>query len=435
MVELRKRIESHAAHVAVMGQGYVGLPLAIEFAKAGFSVTGIDLDAEKVAALNRGISHIPDVPTEIVRELVASKRYRATTAMDALGASDAVIICVPTPLRKAKDPDISFVLSATTEVKKRLRAGQLVVLESTTYPGTTEEMLLPMLEESGLRVGRDFFLAFSPERIDPGNEQFKVKDIPKVVGGITPECTHMTAVLYSQIVSRVLEVSSPTVAELAKLYENTFRSVNIALANEFALMCRYLGSSVWEVIEAAATKPFGFMPFSPGPGIGGHCIPIDPIYLSWKLRLNGYEARFIALADEINRGMPHQVIALLMDGLNARKKCLNGARLLMLGVAYKRGVGDLRESPALDVMKELIAKGAELTYADPFVPNLASEGLAEIPRVSLTPELVRRQDAVVVLTDHREFDYRLVVDHADFVVDSRNATRGLIAPHGRIVRL
>lgn len=434
MVELRNRIESHAARVAVMGQGYVGLPLAIEFAKAGFSVTGIDLDADKVAALNRGASHIPDVPMETVRELVASKRYRAATAMDVLGESDAIIICVPTPLRKAKDPDISFVLSATTEVKKRLRAGQLVVLESTTYPGTTEEMLLPMLEESGLKVGRDFFLAFSPERIDPGNEQFKVKDIPKVVGGITPECTRMTAALYEQIVSRVLQVSSPTVAELAKLYENTFRSVNIALANEFALMCRYLGSSVWEVIEAAATKPFGFMPFSPGPGIGGHCIPIDPIYLSWKLRLNGYEARFIALADEINRGMPHQVIALLMDGLNARKKCLNGARLLILGAAYKRGVGDLRESPALDVMKELIAKGATLVYADPFVQSLASEGL-DLPRVTLTADLVRRQDAVVVLTDHREFDYRLVVDHADLVVDSRNATRGLNAPQGRIVRL
>lgn len=434
MVELRNRIESHAARVAVMGQGYVGLPLAIEFAKAGFSVTGIDLDAEKVAALNRGESHIPDVPMETVRELVASKRYHAATAMDVLGESDAIIICVPTPLRKAKDPDISFVLSATTEVKKRLRAGQLVVLESTTYPGTTEEMLLPMLEESGLKVGRDFFLAFSPERIDPGNEQFKVKDIPKVVGGITPACTRMTASLYSQIVSRVLEVSSPTVAELAKLYENTFRSVNIALANEFALMCRYLGSSVWEVIEAAASKPFGFMPFSPGPGIGGHCIPIDPIYLSWKLRLNGYEARFIALADEINRGMPHQVIALLMDGLNARKKCLNGARLLILGAAYKRGVGDLRESPALDVMKELLAKGANLVYADPFVQSLASEGLA-LPRVTLTADLVRRQDAVVVLTDHREFDYRLVVDHADLVIDSRNATRGLTAPQGRIVRL
>lgn len=434
MVGLRERIESHAARIAVMGQGYVGLPLAIEFAKVGFHVTGIDLDVDKVAALNCGESYIPDVPSHIVRELVSAGRYRAATEMNELEDCDAVIICVPTPLRKAKDPDISFVLSAATEVKKRLRSGQLIVLESTTYPGTTEEMLLPMFSEGGLKVGRDFFIAFSPERIDPGNEQFKVKDIPKVVGGITPECTHMTAALYSQIVSRVLEVSSPMVAELAKLYENTFRSVNIALANEFALMCRYLGASVWEVIEAAATKPFGFMPFSPGPGIGGHCIPIDPIYLSWKLRLNGYEARFIALADDINRSMPHQVIALLTDGLNARKKCLNGANLLILGVAYKKGVGDLRESPALDVMKELQAKGANLVYADPFVATLTHEGL-DLPRVNVDADLVRRQDGVVILTDHREFNYRLIVDNADLVVDSRNATRHVTAPNGRVLKL
>ncbi|HXG21256.1 MAG TPA: nucleotide sugar dehydrogenase [Methylomirabilota bacterium] len=434
MVGLRDRIESRAARIAVMGQGYVGLPLAIEFAKVGFRVTGVDLDAEKVAALNCGESHIPDVPAATVRELVAAGRYSAATEMDVLGESDAIIICVPTPLRKAKDPDISFVLSAATEVRKRLRAGQLIVLESTTYPGTTEEMLLPMFAESGLQAGREFFLAFSPERIDPGNEQFKVKDIPKVVGGITPECTRMSAALYSQIVKSVLAVSSPTVAELAKLYENTFRSVNIALANEFALMCRYLGASVWEVIEAAATKPFGFMPFSPGPGIGGHCIPIDPIYLSWKLRLNGYEARFIALADDINRSMPHQVINLLMDGLNARRKCLNGAQLLILGVAYKRGVGDLRESPALDVIKELQRKGAALVYADPFVPTLAHEGL-DLPRVTLSADLVRRQDAVVILTDHREFDYRMVVEQADLVIDSRNATRDVAAAPGRVIKL
>src|SRR5215470_1097796 len=434
MVGLRERIESHAARVAVMGQGYVGLPLAIEFAKAGFRVTGIDLDADKVATLNCGESHIPDVPTATVRELVSVGRYRAATEMDGLAESDAVIICVPTPLRKAKDPDISFVLSAATEVKRRLRAGQLIILESTTYPGTTEEMLLQMFTDGGLKVGRDFFLAFSPERIDPGNEQFKVKDIPKVVGGITPECTHMASLLYGQIVSKVLEVSSPTVAELAKLYENTFRSVNIALANEFAMMCRYLDVNVWEVIEAAATKPFGFMPFSPGPGIGGHCIPIDPIYLSWKLRLSGYEARFIALADEVNRSMPRYVVELLMDALNTRGKCLKGSRILIFGVAYKRGVSDLRESPALDVMKELQHKGANLVYADPFVSTLSHEGL-DLPRVDLSVDMVRRQDAVVILTDHREFDYRMLVENADFIVDSRNATRGVIAPQGRIVRL
>jgi UDP-N-acetyl-D-glucosamine dehydrogenase len=434
MVGLRESIASHAARVAVMGQGYVGLPLAIEFAKAGFRVVGLDLDTEKVAALNRGVSHIPDVPSAIVHELVSVGRYRAATDMEALRDCDAIIICVPTPLRKAKDPDISFVLSAATEVKRRLHAGQLIILESTTYPGTTEEMLLPMFSDGGLQVGRDFFLSFSPERIDPGNEQFKVKDIPKVVGGITPECSHMAALLYGQIVTRVLEVSSPTVAELAKLYENTFRSVNIALANEFALMCRYLGVSVWEVIEAAATKPFGFMPFSPGPGIGGHCIPIDPIYLSWKLRLNGYEARFIALADDVNRSMPHQVISLLIDGLNERKKCLNGANILILGVAYKRDVGDLRESPALDVMKELQHKGANLVYADPFVNTLTHEGL-DLPRVELNADVVRRQDAIVILTDHREFDYRMVVAEANFIVDSRNATRAISAPEGRVVKL
>jgi UDP-N-acetyl-D-glucosamine dehydrogenase len=433
-MRLGDRIAEHTARVAVMGQGYVGLPLAVEFAKAGFHVTGVDLDADKVAALNCGNSHIPDVPSATVRELVSAGRYRAATEMDVLGESDAIIICVPTPLRKAKDPDISFVLLAATAVKARLCAGQLIILESTTYPGTTEEMLLPMFEERGLKVGHDFFLAFSPERIDPGNEQFQVRDIPKVVGGITPDCTRTAALLYRQIVTQVLEVSSPTVAELAKLYENTFRSVNIALANEFALMCRYLGASVWEVIEAAATKPFGFMPFSPGPGIGGHCIPIDPMYLSWKLRLNGYEARFIALADDINRSMPHQVINLLVDGLNVRKKCLNGAHLLVLGVAYKRGVGDLRESPALDVIAELQHKGAQVVYADPFVPVLLHEGL-EIPRVTLDAAVVRQSDAVLILTDHREFDYPMVVENADLVIDSRNATRGLIAPEGRVIRL
>ena len=434
MTRLQDQIEGHAAHVAVMGQGYVGLPLAVEFAKVGFHVTGVDLDGDKVAALNCGESQIPDVESKTVRDLVTAGCYCATTEMSALAESDAVIICVPTPLRKAKDPDISFVLSAASEIKTRLRSGQLIILESTTYPGTTEEMLLPMFEERGFKVGRDFFLAFSPERIDPGNKQFQVRDIPKVVGGITPDCSHMAALLYGQIVMKVLEVASPTVAELAKLYENTFRSVNIALANEFALMCRSLGASVWEVIEAAATKPFGFMPFSPGPGIGGHCIPIDPIYLSWKLRLNGYEARFIALADDVNRSMPHQVITLLVDGLNVRKKCLNGARILVLGVAYKKGVGDLRESPALDIIAELHRKGAELLYADPFVSVLNHEGL-HVPRVELDAEMVRQSDAVLILTDHCEFDYRMVVETADLVVDSRNATHGLSGPDGRIIRL
>jgi UDP-N-acetyl-D-glucosamine dehydrogenase len=434
MTRLRDRIDTRTTRIAVMGQGYVGLPLAVEFAKAGSIVVGIDPDAEKVAMLNQGESYIPDVESTTVQNLVTAGRYRATSMMDVLAESEAIIICVPTPLRKTKDPDISFILSAASEIKMRLRPGQLIILESTTYPGTTKELLLPMFEEQGLKAGRDFFLAFSPERIDPGNREFSVRDIPKIVGGITPECSRMAVLLYQQIVKQVLAVSSPTVAELAKLYENTFRSVNIALANEFALMCRYLGESVWEVIEAAATKPFGFLPFSPGPGIGGHCIPIDPMYLSWKLRLNGYEARFIALADDVNRSMPHQVISLLIEGLNTRRKCLNGARLLVLGVAYKRGVSDLRESPALDVIADLHRKGAEVQYVDPFVPDLVYDGI-RVERVELEASVVRRADAVLILTDHREFDYRLVVETADLVIDTRNATRSLSAPAGRIIKL
>jgi UDP-N-acetyl-D-glucosamine dehydrogenase len=433
-MRLEERIQNHNARITVMGQGYVGLPLAVEFAKAGLRVTGIDLDPYKIATLNRGESYIPDVESALLHDLLATGRYRATSSMEVLGDSDAIVICVPTPLRKTKDPDISFIFSAASEIKARLRGGQLIVLESTTYPGTTNEMLLPMFEESGLKVGKDIFLAFSPERIDPGNRQFKVHDIPKVVGGITPDCSHMAALLYRQIVEHVLEVSSPTVAELAKLYENTFRSVNIALANEFAQMCRYLGVSVWEVIEAAATKPFGFMPFAPGPGIGGHCIPIDPFYLSWKLRLKGYEARFIALADEVNRSMPRYVLELLTDGLNTRGKCLKGSRILVLGVAYKRDVGDLRESPALDVINELLRKSADVVYADPFVSTLSHEGL-DVEQIELNAERVRACDAVVILTDHRDFDYKMVVRAADLIIDARNATRGLSAPDGKIIRL
>jgi UDP-N-acetyl-D-glucosamine dehydrogenase len=431
---LSERIKDHSAHVSVIGQGYVGLPLAIEFAKAGFHVSGVDLDEGKVAALNRGESYIPDVDSPSVRRLLDEGRYHATSNMDVLAESDAIIICVPTPLRKTKDPDISFVYSSATEVKKRLHPGQVIILESTTYPGTTKELLLPMFEEMGLTVGKDFFLAFSPERIDPGNQQFQVRDIPKVVGGVTPECSSIAALLYNQVVTKVTEVSSPTVAELAKLYENTFRSVNIAMANEFAMMCRYLDVNVWEVIEAAATKPFGFMPFFPGPGIGGHCIPIDPIYLSWKLRLSGYEARFIALADEVNRSMPRYVIELLIDSLNNRGKCLKGSRILILGVAYKRGVSDMRESPALDVINELQRKGADVRYADPFVDSLEHEGLST-PRVDPTAEVLHAADAVIVVTDHKEFDYPMIVKTADLVIDARNATRGIEAPSDRLVRL
>ncbi len=410
-MELKTQIEQHSARIAVIGQGYVGLPLALAFAQVGFAVTGIDVDADRVEALNRAVSHIGDVEGETLKQLVTAGRYRATTAMERLADSDAIIICVPTPLRKSKDPDISFVLAAASEVKKYLRPGHLVILESTTYPGTTEELLLRMFTEQGLTAGKDFFLAFSPERIDPGNQQFRVRDIPKIVGGVTPMCLYLAALLYSQIVDKVMSVSSPTVAELAKLYEN-----------------------IWEVIDAAATKPFGFMPFFPGPGIGGHCIPIDPMYLAWKLRLNGYEARFIALADEVNRSMPGYVVSLVVDGLNARGKCLKDAQILVLGVTYKRGVSDLRESPALDVMTLLRGKGAVVRYADPFVPLIAHEGLCA-ERVDLEVEVVRQSDAVLILTDHQEFDYQMVVKTADLVVDTRNALRNLSVPKERIIRL
>jgi UDP-N-acetyl-D-glucosamine dehydrogenase len=329
---------------------------------------------------------------------------------------------------------VSHVVTAARDVARVLAPGQLVVLESTTYPGTTEEVLLPMFEERGLRAGRDFYLAFSPERIDPGNATFGVKEIPKLVGGVTPACTRMAALLYRQIVAQVFELSSPAVAELAKLYENTFRSVNIALANELALICHHLGVSVWEVIEAAATKPFGFMPFFPGPGIGGHCIPIDPFYLSWKARLNGYEAKFIGLADEINRTMPRFVLDLVNRALNDRGKPVKHARIVVLGVAYKRGVGDVRESPAVEIIEELLRRGAQVQYADPFVPALTIQG-KRLRGSRLDPKLLRRSDVALILTDHREFDYETVVREAPLIVDTRNATRGLAPQSHKIVRL
>jgi len=343
---LNQRIETRTARLAIVGQGYVGLPVAVEFAATGFSVTGLDTDPDRVAALSFGRSCSPDVTNADLMTLLRDGRYQATTDFGVLERSDVVIICVPTPLRKSKDPDIACVVAAGEAVAARFRPGQLVVLESTTYPGTTDELLLPMFRARRARIGEDLFLAFSPERIDPGNSIFKVRDIPKVVGGVTPACTRLAAALYSTVVPRVQEVSSPKVAELAKLYENVFRNVNIALANEFALMCQRLEVSTKEVIDAAATKPFGFMPFYPGPGIGGHCIPVDPLYLSWKMRLNGYEARFIALADDINRAMPGHVVTVVIEVLNDIGRPLKGARILVLGVAYKRGVGDTRESPA-----------------------------------------------------------------------------------------
>ena len=413
---LHARIAARTARISVIGQGYVGLPLAVAFAKAGFTVTGLDNDPDRAAALGSGRSHVPDVPSEELQALLRAGRYRAASDSGALAGSDVIVICVPTPLRKSKDPDISYVVAAAEESAARYQPGQLVVLESTTYPGSTEELLLPMFEARGARIGLDLFVAFSPERIDPGNPVFKVGDIPKVVGGVTPACTELAAALYRQIVPRVHPVSGPKVAELVKLYENVFRNVNIALANEFALMCRRLGVDTREVIDAAATKPFGFMAFYPGPGIGGHCIPVDPLYLSWKMRANGFESRFIALADDINRAMPRHVLDLVVETLNEGGLAVKGARALVLGVAYKRGVGDTRESPAHEIVADLRRMGAEVAYADPHVPTFG-----DLKAVEPTEEILREADCVVIVTDHPEFDYAAVARHARRVVDTRQS--------------
>lgn len=431
---LCRRILARTARIAVVGQGYVGLPLAVEFGRAGFRVVGVDSDPARVAALNAGRSHTADVDGDALPELLGAGRYTATAAMGVLGESDAVIICVPTPLRKSKDPDISFVAAAAEGAASRFRPGQLVVLESTTYPGTTEELVLPLFRARGAEVGATLFLAHSPERIDPGNRRFLLRDIPKVVGGVTAACTRVAALLYGQIVTTVVEVSSPKVAEVAKLSENVFRNVNIALANELALMCRRLGVSTREVIEAAATKPFGFMPFYPGPGTGGHCIPVDPNYLAWKMRLDGYEARFIRLAEEINRGMPEQVVSLVWEALNGRGRPLSGADILALGVAYKRGVGDTRESPAIEVLAQLHRRGARIAFADPYVPSITVGDLV-LHAVPPTAERLAAADCVVILTDHEEFDYRLVVARASLVVDTRGATWRIPARPGRVIAL
>jgi UDP-N-acetyl-D-glucosamine dehydrogenase len=419
---LQEKLETGTARITVIGLGYVGLSLAVELAKAGLTVRGVDLDLERVSLLNRGESYLVDVPTDALRPLVADGRLRASTAFDEAGSADVLIICVPTPLRKSKEPDISFILSAVESLLPHLRSGQLMVLESTTFPGTTEEVLQPRVEACGLVVGQDFFLAFSPERVDPGNKKFTTATIPKVVGGVTPTCTKLAATLYRRVTQTVFEASNPRVAETAKLLENTFRSVNIALANELAFACRKIGVDPWEVIDAAATKPFGFMPFYPGPGIGGHCIPIDPLYLSWKVRLTGYEAQFIALADQINRAMPEHVVSLVSDALNDRGRAVRGASVLILGVTYKADVNDVRESPALEIIELLTQKGAQMSYADPFTPQLTS-GSTKLTAVELTSEAVGAADCVLILTSHSAFDYAMVSDRARLVVDTRNALK------------
>jgi len=432
--DLEELIRSHAARITVIGQGYVGLPLAVGFAHESFKVVGLDINPERVAMLNNCRSNTPDVLDEELQVLHEDHLYEASTDYSELSNSDVIIICVPTPLRKTKDPDISYIMEAAERVKENLRKGQLIILESTTYPGTTEEILLELFQETGLQAGEDYFLAFSPERIDPGNTKFQVKDIPKITGGITVECTRLAAILYRQIVNQVVEVSSPKVAELAKLYENVFRSVNIALANEFSMMCRELKVNTREVINAAATKPFGFMPFYPGPGIGGHCIPVDPSYLTWKMRLNNYQTRFIPLAEEINQSMPELVISLVNETLNEQGQCINGASILVLGVAYKPGVGDTRESPALLIMEKLSRKGALLTYADPYVPSVII-GQETLLAEQLNEKTLKAADCVLILTDHANFDYAMVVAKARSVVDTRDATWNIETARSTVKRL
>jgi len=428
---LEQRLKDRTAEVGVIGLGYVGLPLAVEFAKAGFTVIGVDVLQHKVDMLNQGISYVQDIPTEVLAPLVAAGKLRATTDFAAIHTMDTVNIAVPTPLRKTKDPDMSYVVSASQEVAKHAKPGLLVILESTTYPGTTSELVLPMIEKPDMRVGKEFFLCFSPERVDPGNPKFHTLNIPKVVGGITPECTRLAAMFYGQALETVVPVSSTQVAEMVKLLENTFRMINIGLVNELAVMCDRMGINVWEVIEAAATKPFGFMPFYPGPGLGGHCIPIDPFYLSWKTKQAGIEARFIELAGYINGQMPHFVVDKIANALNNHSKPLKGSRVHVLGVAYKRDIDDVRESPALDILHLLTKRGAIISYSDPYVPKLHADGLHMESVDAL--EGSRTADCVVVVTDHTSVDYGEILEVTPLVVDTRNALKKLSSP--KIVRL
>ena len=434
MRQLIDKLENRKATAAVIGLGYVGLPLAMEIAAAGFHVIGIDLDGDKIATLKQRKSYILDVPEKTITRAMESGSFTPTSDFTVLADADAVSICVPTPLSKSRDPDISFILAATAEIRKHLRPGQLIVLESTTYPGTTNELILPELESAGLRVGEDFFLAFSPERIDPGNASFNTHNTPKIVGGITDRCTEMARLFYSQFIERVIPVSSTKCAEMVKLLENTFRSVNIGMVNEMALMCDLLGVDIYEVIDAAATKPFGFIPFYPGPGLGGHCIPIDPHYLAWKLKALNFQARFIGLASEINGMMPSVVTTLVGEGLNRFSKSIRDSKVFILGVAYKKNVSDCRESPALDIMRLLSDKGAILSYNDPLVPSLRLNGEV-MKSVDVTAASVESQDCVVILTDHGIYDFRKIVGAAKLVIDTRNATKDLAEFKDKIIKL
>ena len=432
---LLEKIESRRARTGVVGLGYVGLPLAVELAKAGFHATGIDLDERKIAAINEGRSYIPDVKTSDVESLHKAGKLDATTDFAVVKELDTINICVPTPLRKTKDPDMSYIVSAVEAIAKHLHPGMLIVLESTTYPGTTDEVVQPLLEATGLKAGVDFFIAFSPERVDPGNPTFQTHNVPKVVGGLTADCRKLAAALYGTAITTIVPVSSTRVAEMVKLLENTFRAVNIGLVNELALMCDRMNIDVWEVVDAAKTKPFGFMAFYPGPGLGGHCIPIDPFYLSWKAKQSGFDPRFIELAGYINGGMPHYVVDKVIDALNTKKKAINGSRILVAGVAYKRDIDDMRESPALDVIHLLESKGAKVDYADPYVPEVHARewpGRRDLKAVDMKRGTFGQYDCVVIVTDHKNFDYEGMVSEADLIVDTRNAIK---APHANVFRM
>ena len=426
-MELLKKIESKQAKLGVIGLGYVGLPLAVEFARAGFPVVGYDVDRKKVAELMAGRSYIPDVPSAHLAEVLKSGKFMATTDPKHLGDVDIIDICVPTPLRKTKDPDMTYVVQAVEATAAVLKKGQLIILESTTYPGTTVEVVQPTLAAKGFKPGVDFYLAFSPERVDPGNPNYQTKNIPKVVGGINDDSTRAAVAFYAQVMDTVIPVSSPSVAEMVKLLGNTFRAVNIAMVNELAQMCHRMDLDVWEVIDAAKTKPFGFMPFYPGPGLGGHCIPIDPHYLSWKARQYNFEARFIDLAGNVNAGMPEFVVQLIIDALNSQRKSLNGARVHVIGVAYKRDVNDLRESPALDVLELLAKRGAIVSYTDPYVPELRHAHL-DLKTVD-EKKMHEGVDCGVIITDHKVFDYHAMVNRFPLLVDTRNALKGVTRDH------
>jgi UDP-N-acetyl-D-glucosamine dehydrogenase len=433
---LLKQFKDKTARIAILGMGYVGLPLAVVFAEAGFTVTGVDPDKRKIDLLNKSTSYIPDIPTETVAKLVKAGKLKATTDFSVLKDMDAVSICVPTPLRKTGDPDMSFIISATEELAKYMHKGVVVVLESSTYPGTTREVLLPKLgTEKGLKVGEDWFLAFSPERVDPGREDFTTLNTPKVVGGITAACGEVTEAWYSGAIQKVHMVSSAEAAEMAKLLENTFRMINIGMVNELAIMCDRMGVDVWEVIDAAATKPFGFMKFTPGPGLGGHCIPIDPLYLSWKMKAYQYTARFIELASDINTNMPRFVVSRILDAMNERGKALKGSRVLVLGAAYKPDIDDIRESPALDVIGLLQKKGATVEYHDPYIPTLRTHDDLEMKSVPDLMTAVRAADVVVIVTNHKGYDYSSILAESKFIFDTRNALGKLGKDNPKVERL